>query len=81
MVDALVTHRPDLSRMPESAYPPVSAATHLVADLASGRFDVLSGRFIHVRDDREALLARALSSRTDHRPPRARYPYMRILAP
>jgi hypothetical protein len=38
----------------------VSAATRLVADLASGRFDVLSGHFIHVRDDREAMLAKAL---------------------
>jgi NADP-dependent 3-hydroxy acid dehydrogenase YdfG len=58
--DALIAHRPDLAHMPESAYMPVSAATELVADLASGRFDVLSGRFIHVRDDREAMLAKAL---------------------
>jgi NADP-dependent 3-hydroxy acid dehydrogenase YdfG len=57
--DALVTYRPDLAQMPESAYLPTSAVTHLVADLASGRFDALSGRFIHVRDDREALLAKA----------------------
>ncbi len=57
--DALITHRPDLARMPESAYLPASAAAQLVADLASGRFDALSGRFIHVRDDREGLLAKA----------------------
>jgi 3-oxoacyl-[acyl-carrier protein] reductase len=57
--DALVAHRPDLAHMPESAYLPASAAALLVADLASGRFDALSGRFIHVRDDREALLAKA----------------------
>ena len=57
--DALITHRPDLAQMPDSAYLPASAAAQLVADLASGRFDALSGRFIHVRDDREALLATA----------------------
>jgi nitroreductase len=58
--DTLIAHRPDLAKMPESAYLPPSAAADLVADLASGRFDALSGRFIHVRDDREALLAKAL---------------------
>ena len=57
--DALIAHRPDLAHLPESAYLPPWAAAHLVADLASGRFDALSGRFIHVRDDREALLAAA----------------------
>jgi 3-oxoacyl-[acyl-carrier protein] reductase len=57
--DSLISHRPDLAQMPESAYLPASASARLVADLASGRFDALSGRFIHVRDDREALLAKA----------------------
>ncbi|MCU0262675.1 MAG: SDR family oxidoreductase [Candidatus Nanopelagicales bacterium] len=56
--EALIAHRPDLAQMPESAYMPVSAATHLVIDLASGRFDALSGHFIHVRDDRELMLAK-----------------------
>ncbi len=60
--DALLAHRPDLAQMPESAYLPTSAVAHLVADLASGRFDALSGRFIHVRDDREAMLAKALAA-------------------
>lgn len=60
--DSLIAHRPDLAQMPESAYLPASAAARLVADLASGRFDALSGRFIHVRDDREALLAKALAT-------------------
>jgi NAD(P)-dependent dehydrogenase (short-subunit alcohol dehydrogenase family) len=62
--DALIAFRPDLAQMPESAYLPVSAATELVADLASGRFDALSGRFIHARDDREALLAAAQAKPT-----------------
>jgi 3-oxoacyl-[acyl-carrier protein] reductase len=57
--EELLAHRPDLAAMPESAYLPVTAACGLVRDLATGRFDVLSGRFIHVRDDREAMLARA----------------------
>lgn len=60
--EQLIAHRPDLAAMPESAYLPVSDALGLVADLASGRFDALSGRFIHVRDDRDALLADALRS-------------------
>ena len=57
--DALIRHRPDLAALPESAYLPPSMVAGLVADLASGRFDILSGRFIHVRDDREAMLAEA----------------------
>jgi NAD(P)-dependent dehydrogenase (short-subunit alcohol dehydrogenase family) len=59
--DALLQHRPDLGVLPDSAYLPPSAVAALVRDLASGRYDALSGRFIHVRDDREALLAQAVS--------------------
>ncbi len=59
--DALLMHKPDLADQPASAYLPASAAASLVRDLASGRFDALSGRFIHARDDREAMLARATS--------------------
>jgi NAD(P)-dependent dehydrogenase (short-subunit alcohol dehydrogenase family) len=54
----LLAHRPELAELPDSAFHSVSAAAGLVADLASGRFDALSGRFIHVREDREALLDR-----------------------
>jgi len=57
--DALLVHRPDLADLPDWAYLPADAATALVRDLASGRLDALSGRFIHVRDDRDALLAEA----------------------
>ncbi len=60
--DALLAHRPELATLPDSAFMPVSEATRLVAELAGGRFDALSGRFIHVRDDREALLAAAGST-------------------
>ncbi len=55
--DALLAHRPELAALPDDAYLPPSAVAALVSDLAGGRFDALSGRFIHVRDDREAMLA------------------------
>ncbi len=57
--DALLMHRPDLTDLPDSAYLPASAAADLIRDLASGQFDALSGRFIHVRDDRREMLAQA----------------------
>lgn len=57
--ERLLEHQPELARLPDSAYRPVSDAAGLVADLAGGRFDALSGRFIHVRDDRWALLDEA----------------------
>jgi NADP-dependent 3-hydroxy acid dehydrogenase YdfG len=55
----LLVHRPDLAQLPDSAFMPTSAVAELVRDLASGRFDALSGHFLHVRDDREAMLAEA----------------------
>ncbi|MGB7981858.1 MAG: SDR family oxidoreductase [Candidatus Nanopelagicales bacterium] len=57
--DALLERHPELADLPDSAYLPASAAADLVRDLAGGRFDALSGRFIHARDDREAMLAEA----------------------
>lgn len=57
--DELLAHRPELAKLPESAFLPVERVCELVADLASGRYDVMSGRFIHARDDRAALLAAA----------------------
>lgn len=60
---ALLAHRPELATMPESAYLPAGQAAVLVEDLASGRFDALAGRFIHVRDDRERLLAEVQATR------------------
>lgn len=55
--EVLLEHRPELADLPDSAFHPVDDAADLVEDLASGRFDRLTGRFIHVRDDRERLLA------------------------
>lgn len=60
---ALLAHQPELAALPESAFRPVSDMGGMVDDLASGRFDPLAGRFLHVRDDREALLAEALRRR------------------
>ncbi len=56
---ALLAHLPELAALPEEAYQPVAEGCALVRDLAGGRFDALSGAFLHVRDDREALLAEA----------------------
>lgn len=53
----LLEFRPDLASLPDGAYLPMSAATDLMADLAGGRFDALTGRFIHARQDRERMLA------------------------
>ncbi len=55
--EELLAHRPEMGQFPDSAYAPIGAVTALVRDLASGRFDALSGRFLHVTDDRHALLA------------------------
>lgn len=59
--ETLLRHRPDLADPERAHYYPIWKITELVADLASGRFDALSGRFIHVKDDRERMLAAALS--------------------
>jgi NAD(P)-dependent dehydrogenase (short-subunit alcohol dehydrogenase family) len=45
--------QPDI---PDSEWGTGERAGRLVVDLATGRWDALSGRFFHVDDDREALL-------------------------
>ncbi|MGV1005564.1 MAG: SDR family NAD(P)-dependent oxidoreductase [Candidatus Nanopelagicales bacterium] len=54
--ESLLKLRPDLADPPPSAYFPMWNITELISDLASGRFDALTGRFLHVKDDREAML-------------------------
>jgi NAD(P)-dependent dehydrogenase (short-subunit alcohol dehydrogenase family) len=44
---------------PRSAWTPIDRIGHLVADLATGRADRLSGRFIHVHDNLDELIAHA----------------------
>jgi 3-oxoacyl-[acyl-carrier protein] reductase len=56
--------RTDLTRsgfeeVPLSDWAPIEKIGHLVADLATGRADRLSGRFIHVHDDLRELIAHA----------------------
>jgi NAD(P)-dependent dehydrogenase (short-subunit alcohol dehydrogenase family) len=62
--DELLAHRPELGGLPESAYLPASVACDLVRELATGRFDALSGRFIHAREDLAALAAEARRARS-----------------
>jgi NAD(P)-dependent dehydrogenase (short-subunit alcohol dehydrogenase family) len=47
---------PELEERPDTLEP--ERAARLVADIASGRLDALSGRFLHVLDDTDALLDR-----------------------
>lgn len=50
---------PELQARPAEDYVSPAAAGHLVAGIASGRADRLSGRFIHVSDDLGELIAGA----------------------
>lgn len=50
---------PLFSHLPDSAWTPVSAIAELVATLVENDFSALSGRFLHVRDDVNELLAEA----------------------
>jgi hypothetical protein len=44
---------------------PLSSCARLVLQLASGRYDALSGSFIHIEDDLDRMLARASDIRRD----------------
>lgn len=50
---------PDFQRIPENQWTPPEKIGELVARLALGEADRLSGRFIHIRDDLHALVERA----------------------
>jgi NAD(P)-dependent dehydrogenase (short-subunit alcohol dehydrogenase family) len=50
---------PEMQERPDADYVGPDAAGRLVAALASGAADALSGRFIHVSDDLAGLVARA----------------------
>jgi NAD(P)-dependent dehydrogenase (short-subunit alcohol dehydrogenase family) len=54
-----------LRPIPEERWIPIEEAGRLVAFLASGRADELSGRFLHVLDDVEELVARAAEVRQE----------------
>ncbi|MCA1219627.1 SDR family NAD(P)-dependent oxidoreductase [Streptomyces sp. 8L] len=52
---AMTEQRPDYDDIPDTAFLPVTVGAKMVAALVSGRYDVLHGRFIHARDDLDAL--------------------------
>jgi NAD(P)-dependent dehydrogenase (short-subunit alcohol dehydrogenase family) len=49
--------RPDIDDIAPQSFVAPEAAAGQVAALASGRYDLLHGRFLHVRDDLDALMA------------------------
>jgi NAD(P)-dependent dehydrogenase (short-subunit alcohol dehydrogenase family) len=53
----ITSGRPELESQPASAWYPAERIATLVATIASGRADPLNGRFIHVMDDLEQMLA------------------------
>jgi 3-oxoacyl-[acyl-carrier protein] reductase len=56
--ESLTRHRPDLADIAPDRFTPVDRILGLVDEIATGRLDVLAGRFVHATDDRDALLAR-----------------------
>lgn len=57
--EGLLAHRPEWRDKAAREGVPAEACGELVVALASGRYDGLSGRFVHVRDDLDAALAGA----------------------
>ena len=49
--------RPDIDDIPPRSFVAAEVVAEQVAALASGRYDLLHGRFLHARDDLDALLA------------------------
>ena len=45
-----------VAELPESDWMPAERAAHIISRLVSGRYDALSGRFIHASDDLDLLL-------------------------
>jgi NAD(P)-dependent dehydrogenase (short-subunit alcohol dehydrogenase family) len=54
----MTSSRPDIDRIPDSAFLPASAAADVVVALAGGGYDALHGRFVHAGDDLAALTRR-----------------------
>jgi NAD(P)-dependent dehydrogenase (short-subunit alcohol dehydrogenase family) len=54
----MTQNRPDLDQLPAAAWSPPEKAAEKVAALVSGRYDALSGRFVHLTDDLDELLGR-----------------------
>jgi NAD(P)-dependent dehydrogenase (short-subunit alcohol dehydrogenase family) len=54
--EALLARHPELRGKARREGRPPEDCARLVRDLASGRYDGLSGRYLHVRDDLDAAL-------------------------
>lgn len=57
--EEFLAHYPDWRDIAASSGVPADRAASLVLALASGGYDALSGRFVHVRDELDAVLAAA----------------------
>jgi NADP-dependent 3-hydroxy acid dehydrogenase YdfG len=55
--DELTRHVPELADIPDDRFTDVALVLALVDRIASGALDPLAGRFLHARDDHDALLA------------------------
>jgi 3-oxoacyl-[acyl-carrier protein] reductase len=53
----MTSGRPDLDALPESAWAPPEQAAEQAVALASGKYDLLAGRFVRAADDLDALAA------------------------
>lgn len=54
----MTSSRPDIDRIPASAFLPAAAAADMVVALAGGGYEALHGRFVHAGDDLAALVER-----------------------
>ncbi len=54
--------RPDADELPAEAWMPPTAAADKVEQLVSGRYDALHGRFLHAKDDLDAVLSAVAGS-------------------
>ena len=50
---------PDFAGVPDPAFQPIEAGAALVVEIATGRADRLSGRYIHVNENLDAMLERS----------------------
>lgn len=54
-----MTDQPQFADIPADQWVPIERCSELVVALASGKADVLSGRFIHAQDDLDEMIANA----------------------
>ena len=71
VVRTAMTQEPGLAALladiPDEDWTPAARTGEVVAALTGGRFDALSGSFVHAEDDLEALLARMSGAEPDWR--------------